>query len=66
MTVHPSGLDPILVKPRSGAIQLTYHFPISAYAPGNTLGILRVPARRFPNRALDYYQGEGDWMDFLD
>ena len=37
MTVNPSGLDPIQVKKtHSGAVQLTYHFLISAYAPGNT------------------------------
>lgn len=53
-------------KRRSGAIQLTYNFLISAYAPRNTLGTLRLPARRSPNRALDYYQGESHWMDFLD
>ena len=37
VTVHPSGLIPIQVKGHSGPIQLTYHFPISDHAPGNTL-----------------------------
>jgi hypothetical protein len=32
---------------------------------GIPLGILRLPARLSPNRALDYYQGKGDWIDFL-
>ena len=31
-----------------------------------SLGILRLPDRRSPIRALHYYQGEGDWMDFLE
>lgn len=32
---------------------------------GIPIGILRLLARRSPNQALDYYQAEGDWMDFL-
>ena len=67
MTVRSSGLDSIQVKNLTvGLFNRPMIFPFQPMLLGIPLGMLRLPVRRSPNQALDYYQGEGDWMDFLE
>ena len=64
VTVHPSGLDSIQAEnPQWGYsidLSISYSSLCSWEYPSEYLPY--SPAIR--NRALDCYQGEGDWMDF--